>query len=454
MSQTGAMRGSEARPVSRDEAAALFDELKSYELVVLAVSGGADSVCLMRLVCRWLADNGGHSPRVEIATVDHGLRAESSEEARWVGEQAKLLGLPHSVLVWSGEKPKTGIQDAARRARYELLSAYARRGTPSAVVTAHTQDDQAETFLMRLARGSGLDGLAAMPARRSLRPDGAVQLVRPLLGVAKARLVATLDELGQKWIEDPSNDMHAFERVRLRKAWSALEEIGLTGEKIALSAERLGRARDALDESADAFRHALVELHDGIYASFSRNGFNLVSREVRVRVLSSLLQAFGGSSGIARLAQVEMLESALSSGADLAQTLGGCLVSAGSKTVRIYREPSGRDLPEIEFNSLDGVIWDERFEVSLDAEARARVASVSGPLVVRALGGRAYATLRSHLERRHPSRPASSLPAIWSHDRLVGVPDLIWPQATFSEDLTVSSCAPILSFKARFLPRW
>jgi len=452
MSQTPTRRGSDALPVSPGEAAALFDELKSYKLVVLAVSGGADSICLMRLVARWLADCGGQPvPRLEIATVDHGLRPESASEARWVGEQAALLGLPHSTLVWSGEKPAAGIQDAARQARYALLGAHARRDAPAAVVTAHTQDDQAETFLMRLARGSGLDGLAAMPARRALTEDGAVQLLRPLLGVSKARLVATLGAFGQTWIEDPSNDMHAFERVRLRKAWSALEEIGLTSEKLALSAERLGRARDALDEAADAFRNALVELHDGIYASFSRNGLRLVPKDVRVRVLSSLLQAFGGNGGVARLAQVEALESALDSDDETARTLGGCLVSAGRKTVRIFREPSGRDLPEIELGPSGGMIWDRRFEVSLDAEARDKAAALKGPLVIRALGGPAYATLRSHLDCRHPSRPAASLPAIWSNDRLVGVPDLIWPQDGRIED---GLGHPMLSFRARFMVRW
>jgi hypothetical protein len=126
-------------------------------------------------------------------------------------------------------------------------------------------------------------------------------------------------------------------------------------------------------------------------------------------------------------------------------------VSAGQKTVRIFREPSGRDLPEIELNGVQGVIWDRRFEVSLDAEATARAAALEGALVVRALGGPAYATLKSRLDCRLPSRPAASLPAIWSDSRLVGVPDLIWPQAGFIEG---SSGHPVLSFKAKFMPRW
>ncbi len=149
--------------------------------------------------------------------------------------------------------------------------------------------------------------------------------------------------------------MRAFERVRLRKAWSALEEIGLTSEKLALSAERLGRARDALDEAADAFRHALVELHDGIYASFSRNGLRLVPKEVRVRVLASLLQAFGGSGGVARLAQIEALESALDSGDDSGADARRLPVSRGAaKQCASFGSRLGAICPRSSFGSPAG----------------------------------------------------------------------------------------------------
>ncbi len=182
----GVTPGPDTLPVSDAEAATLFNPLRTYKLVVLAVSGGADSTssCIL-----WRGGSrlnaGTPMPRIEVATVDHGLRPESGAEASWVREQAKALGLSHTTLVWDGVKPASGIQDAARRARYDLLATHAGRESPAAVVTAHTQDDQAETFLMRLARGSGLDGLAAMSACRSLGEDGRVDLVRPLLMIRR-----------------------------------------------------------------------------------------------------------------------------------------------------------------------------------------------------------------------------------------------------------------------------
>jgi tRNA(Ile)-lysidine synthase len=445
----GVTPGTEAMPVSDAEAATLFASLKSYKLVVLAVSGGADSTSLMHLVARWLAlSAGGVVPRVVVATVDHGLRASSGAEAHWVAEQAKALGFSHATLLWEGEKRATGIQDAARRARYDLLAAHAGRETPAAVVTAHTQDDQAETLLMRLARGSGLDGLAGMPSRRGLTGDGSVDLVRPLLAIPKVRLIATLEAAGQPWIEDPSNEVLAFERVRLRKARAALEELGLTNDRLALSAGRLGRAREALATAADDFRQVHVALHDGIYASFARDALHSAPREVRIRVLSSLLEAFGGEGGVARLAQVEVLEESIDASGDVVRTLGGCLVSAGRKLIRVFREPAGRDLPQIELAPGHDAVWDRRFEISLGADAREQVARLSPPLVVRALGGPAYATLRARLHCRLPARPVASLPALWSGADVVGVPDLIWPQAGLTHETRV---APLISFRAKFV---
>lgn len=445
----GVTASPQAMPVSDAEAATLLGPLKSYKLVVLAVSGGADSTCLLHLAARWVALNSGTAmPRVEVVTVDHGLRPESGAEARWVAEQARVLGFQHTTLPWEGEKPATGIQDAARRARYDLIAAYADGETPSAVVTAHTEDDQAETLLMRLARGSGLDGLAGMPPRRALTEKGGVDLVRPLLGTPKARLVATLAAAGRSWIEDPSNEVLAFERVRVRKAFAALEELGLKTDKLALSAERLGRAREALEAQAEAFRHAHVALHDGLYASLGRDALERAPREARIRVLTSLLNAFGGEGGVARLVQVEALEGAIGAGGTVTRTLGGCLVSAGRKTIRIFREPSGRDLPQIELNLERGVVWDQRFEISLGAEERRRAERLPVPLVVRALGGPAYATLRAHFDCQLPSRPAASLPALWSGADIVGVPDLIWPQVGPTNDTQMGQ---LISFKAKFV---
>ncbi len=181
---------SRADPVTDEEIERLLAPLTPFGLVVLAVSGGADSTALLHLAARWKKLSGDGTPQIAVATVDHGLRPELASEARWVAARAEALGFAHAVLVWPGEKPATAVQEAAREARYRLLAEHARAlagGRPAAVATAHTEDDQAETFLMRLARASGLDGLAAMPPRRPLARDGDVAIVRPVLAVSKAR---------------------------------------------------------------------------------------------------------------------------------------------------------------------------------------------------------------------------------------------------------------------------
>jgi len=407
--------------------------LAPFKRVVLAVSGGSDSMALMTLVARWVASGG--VPRdiaVDVATVDHGLRIGSAREAAWVAEQARALGFQHTTLVWGGDKPESAIQERAREARYALLVAHA-TGTgvaPAAVVTAHTADDQAETLIMRLGRGSGLDGLAGMAPSRPLLPDGSVQLVRPLLGLSKSFLVATLTMAGGTWLDDPSNERLDFERVRLRVAHDHLAALGLSNDKLAVSATRLLRARNALEQVAATRLAAIADFHSGAYASLGREAWRGEPEDVRIRILVRLLGAFGGSARPAQLAQVEALEQALARGKPLAQTLGGCIVSQGRTTLRVYREPGRQRLPELALRAGEAVYWDWRFRVSYAAEGHSSTVGDQDPLprtvTVRELGYAAYATLRGALapDDRPPARAAAGLPAVWSADRLIAAPCL------------------------------
>ena len=182
-----------APPLGASEAKELLASLARFSRVALAVSGGPDSLALMHLVARWRSMRGAR-PEVTVLTVDHGLRPSSRDEALMVAELARRLGLRHAILNWAGkEQAPAGLQARARIARYDLMAAYCHANDIPALVTAHHLDDQAETFLMRLKRGSGLDGLAAIPERGSW---GGIEVLRPLLDVPKARLVATLAEQG------------------------------------------------------------------------------------------------------------------------------------------------------------------------------------------------------------------------------------------------------------------
>lgn len=409
---------------------ALFGTLLApFGRAVLAVSGGSDSVALMVLVSQWLASAKPPGLTVDVATVDHGLRAGSAREAAWVAERAKALGFQHATLVWGGVKPGSALQAKAREARYALLVAHARSvkpadGAPTAVVTAHTADDQAETLIMRLGRGSGLDGLAGMAPSRPLLPDASVQLVRPLLGLSKALLAATLTERGGTWLDDPSNERLDFERVRLRAASDHLSALGLSNDKIALAAARLTRSREALERVTDARLEALVQSHGGVYASLDRPAWEGEPEDIRVRLLARLLGAFGGQAKPAQLSQIEAVVAALARGRPTVQTLGGCIVSQGHTKLRLYREPAHHTLSELALLPGEEVVWDWRFRVKYDASEGDHAASEA--VVVRPLGLAAYATLRGGLalKDRPPARAAAGLPSLWSGGQLLAVPNL------------------------------
>ena len=405
-----------AEPIRDAELDALFASLASFPNVILAVSGGADSIAMMHLVARWAQL---HAPHVKllVATVDHGLRAESRNEAEWVAREARAVGLQHETLAWPDAKPATGIQDAAREARYRLLSDLARRfPAPVAIVTAHTEDDQAETLLMRLARGSGLDGLTAMAEQRAIG-EGCV-LLRPLLGVSGARLRTTLRTAQRTWVEDPSNDAERFERVRIRKARALLASLGLSNDKIALSARRLERARAALDAGVNALKQAArLDLHGGAFASFAQAVWLAAPEELRLRLLGGLVASYGGQAEPLRLVQLEALADRMASQDFEGATLAGAIVSRHGDDVRILREPGREALPAVTLQPGSSAVWDGRFRVSAAADA-------SGPVEVRALGTQAFADLRQQLDmpRGLPAQAAATLPAFWRAAELITVP--------------------------------
>jgi len=422
----GASNGS-PDPVRDDELDALFAPLADFPLVVLAVSGGADSIAMMHLVARWAREKGrgGAAPAITVASVDHGLRANSGAEAEWVIGEARKLGFEARLLVWSGDKPATGIQDAARAARYRLLASLARTYDLEervAVVTAHTEDDQAETLLMRLARGSGLDGLAGMVAARPLDDEDKVVLLRPLLGIAGARLRATLRAAGAQWIEDPSNEADRFERVRIRKAAAVLSDLGIGNDKLALSARRLARARDAIEHALTGLREKVrLDLHGGAFASFTHAQWSAAPAELRLRLLGRLIASYGGEEGPVRLAQLEALQERMLEAQFEGATLGGAVISRHGEYIRVWRE-LGRGGPgTLTLQPGAAVVWDRRFRVSIPAGGLP-------PVEVRALGLVPFAELRQRADRRPwpnpavPAAAAATLPAFWNGKTLLTVP--------------------------------
>ena len=435
-------------PVTGGEFEALMAAVGPFETrprIAVAVSGGADSLALALLVRDWGAANGGECVAL---TVDHQLRPESAAEARKVAGWLAAQGIRHRILRWRGPRPKSGLQDAARQARYRLLSAWCRQHGVLHLAVAHQMEDQAETLLLRLIRGSGLDGLAAMAAVGETRGEAAgVRLIRPLLPVGRDRLRRTLMAHGQAWIEDPSNRDPAHLRARLRMLLpaltSSLAPAGLTAHRLADTARQLGRARAALDDMVAALLAHAVALFPAGYARLDTGILADAPREASLRALSRVLLAVGGGTYTPRLERLERLHGVLI-GAEPPppRTLAGCRLSCHRGVVLVCRE-AAKVVDEVRVSPGARLHWDGRFVVAfartrsrpVPSRAEARIArdGTSGrrepaALLLRRLGADGWRQIAAAAPGlRGSAIPAAvrpTLPALWRSGRVVAVPHL------------------------------
>jgi tRNA(Ile)-lysidine synthase len=327
-------------PLAAPEFAALMAPFAPFEarpVLAIAVSGGRDSLALALLAQEWSATRQGC---VQALIVDHGLRDASAAEARMTRERLVSLGIAAEILAWSGEKPTAGIQEAARQARYRLLFEACRRNGILHLLTGHHADDQAETVAMRAARNSGPDGLAGMAALVEHRD---ARLLRPLLGVSRARLTATLQARGIGWIDDPSNQDRRFERVRVRQDGAAVWD----------SAGTEGSGRGQRDrELAEAALDVLDVRPEGL--ALDQLAVSQMDKEIAERLLSRLVQALAGGDHPPRRARLVRAVARLSQAAGRGKsgkgedfTLSGCQLmlrqEPGSRRLRwIVRAETGR----------------------------------------------------------------------------------------------------------------
>ena len=256
--------------------------------VGVAVSGGADSLCLALHLVTYAKR---YRLKLYAATVDHKLRSESSDEADFVHRILSQYHVEHTTLVWTGPKPRTHLEEKAREKRYNLLQSWCREKGIHHLFLAHHAGDQAETFWARLARGSGVNGLSAMTAQ-SHRQE--IILCRPFLTVDKEDILADLKQKKIQWVTDSMNSDDSYERVRWRKRQSQLSAFGLTPEVIGKTAFRLNRVRQAMDFYTRRFEQALADVDPRGYMTISLSALNAVPMEIQLRVLLNGIKRISG----------------------------------------------------------------------------------------------------------------------------------------------------------------
>lgn len=448
-------------PITPEEFQMLVTDFGLPDEWALAVSGGPDSTALMLLAARWAADHGHPAPIV--LTVDHRLRSESKSEAAQVGAWAGALGLRHDTLVWHGPKPNSNIQAMARSARYGLIGRFCARHGIGAVLTGHTLDDQAETVLQRLGRGSGVDGLAAMAPDAPLpvaQPDlRHIRLVRPLLGVSRARVMATLTAFDHPWIDDPSNQDMQYGRVRIRRALALLAPEGINAERLAQTAAHMARARRALTHATDVLCAQAAVFHDAGYVRVDGATLFTASDELVLRALSRLLMTIGGATFPPRHDRLVRLFDAMQGDGSAAtpfgrgRTLAGCRILSPDSQGRflIVRElrALNRRLAEPDQTVRIGfgqtVTWDNRFQLTLGPDQMGHNPRWNGD--VRPLGQAGWRQINQTLgpdRLSHgvppgfPLEVRATLPALWVGDELAAAaPFGIIKNTLFPGDLAV-----------------
>jgi tRNA(Ile)-lysidine synthase len=408
-----------AEPIAEDELDALFFAIEAASRVALAVSGGADSLALLDCFDRWRGRRHGR-PAAIVLSVDHRLRENSGEEAAVVAGVAAARGYRARVLVWEGPRPESGVEAAARLARYRLMLGAAREDGASHLLLAHHRDDQAETFLMRLAGGSGLFGLAAM--RREVSA-GDLTIVRPFLDLPRTRLAATTAAAGLVPVDDPMNVDPRFLRARIRRALPLLAANGLGAAEIAAAAGRLAAAADAIDEAASRVLAAAVRFDHLAIARLDPVRFRGEPAEVRRRVLTRLLQAIGGEAYPPRSAKLEALDGAMAGARGrFKRTLAGTVIERRADGgFAFYRETGREGLPEVAVAGPAKFVWDHRFEITIGDRAPPDVmVGALGAAGRRAVG--APTTLA-------PADALAALPALRRAAEIVAVPSLSWRSA-------------------------
>jgi tRNA(Ile)-lysidine synthase len=352
----------ELRTFTNKDCGKLFATLRGEQHIAVAVSGGSDSMALLRLAARWAKD----SLKISVLTVDHGLRPEAAAEASKVAAWCDGLALDHHTLRWEGVKPKTGLQARARVARYDLMSNWCKANGVKFLLTGHTLDDQAETVLMRQARTDTAESLAGIWETADW---AGVKLFRPLLGQSRADLREYLKSLGQLWIDDPSNLDTRFERVRVRQTLADETKPDQRKMELADIADKAGREARALAAVTELWINGQLTSYPEGFGSIPRAGFCELEPELQRRVLQQLLQIYGAGNR-AEPGELDHLATWAMGQENSRRTLGGAVLACRHASLLIGREWARISPVPMRVPDSGEILWDGRFLIKAPPKAQ------------------------------------------------------------------------------------
>jgi tRNA(Ile)-lysidine synthase len=395
--------------IGAEEFAGLLQAFDPIKKMAVAVSGGPDSMALAFCLKRYQKTD------VLAFIVDHNLRKGSSSEAEGVQKSLSEMGISAEILRWDHEPIITSVHEHARKARYHLLTKACHTHGIQDLFLAHHQDDQAETILMRMAKGSNIEGLSGMSSQ-TMREG--IRLLRPFLSLRKDRLIVTCQEAGLSYVSDPSNTSDLFARGRLRKIMPLLAEEGLSIESLVRLGNHAAEVRQALDVAVRDFLIKFARSEIGGYVRIDRTALGSIPRAIGLRALASSLRFVHDhdyppeQDGLAGF-----FDTILGATEDTARTFYGCIASVSENRVSILREPSAAtDISPL--NPQESVLWDNRWLVSADP--------LTKPSLIRALGNPSHEIvdlLAPKLRHQVPQgRVRASLPSIWIEGELHAIP--------------------------------
>ena len=384
--------------------------------IAIAVSGGVDSMVLMNLAKEsdFLNDKN-----VFILVVDHDLRAESKQEAKFVKNEAKKIGFPTRILKWKGSKPNKRIQEEARNKRYSLLINFCRENNINNLYLAHHLDDQIETFLFRMFRGSGLQGLTSFSS--SYERNG-LTLIRPLIDTPKSELISYARRKKINWVEDPSNENQKYDRVKLRKVLPLIYKEGFDKKVFLKSVKKLRLANQALDQITKEFVLQYVIINKNISVFIKKELFLTAPEDVQLRVLQNTIRIFSGERYYSPnyLKILNLMNWARNDNDISAKTLGGTIFRKRKGGLILYKEVKKlNDIKPIKLSKSKYKAWDNRFLIKINKSVKGEISYLGneGVKILKSkkiLGKKGFNGI--------PLTALYSIPAMWDGKRLISAP--------------------------------